>query len=465
MRIGLVVDSPQRDTMGLLLVAYHLLKEGHTVFLIPMYQMGFDPFVLNIDSIIVNYARPNNIPILKQMHKQGIQVSVLDTEGGVLSEDGLDSPENWAKEAENLNLHDFISNYFFWGPRVYDAFKKYSKLSDSSLKLTGCPRYDFCHSRWNSILSGEDNDYILVNMNFSATNPKFSHSEENELKTWTDIGWEENYARQQIHELNKVFPKYLDVISQIAKDFPEQKILVRPHPFEGQEIYREHFKEHINIKVECKGDVLNVIKHCRIMLHLNCGSSVETNMLGKTPVSLEFLNTDFMRRHTPLPTKVSLLAKSYDELKEWIAKPEDAERIYDRKQKYTEYINEWFAWDDGNAAHRVANYTHQNKPNKQKAGLMSQFITATKMGRNRPNSLQVLQGLLCQILGSSNVAKARGYLGTRKYKFIELKLVREILYKIKEIENEVRPIKISQAKNPLFQTPLASLKMDLLSGH
>ena len=75
-----------------------------------MYLQKFDISLLNLDSIILNYARPNNFDLIKKIKALGINVFILDTEGGVVSKNGADSVNNLPKNIKSLgiNIHPVV---------------------------------------------------------------------------------------------------------------------------------------------------------------------------------------------------------------------------------------------------------------------------------------------------------------------------------------------------------------------
>ncbi len=177
MRIGLVLDNPKRDLGGILLIAYQLMKQNHMIFIIPLYDQGYDIPLLNLDLLVVNYVRKNNIEFLQTYKELGIFITVMDTEGGVLPETGNFSPEFLAKLFSRNHGNTFVDHYFFWGEKLQKAFKTHSGMLSSQLSLTGCPRYDYCHRKWKAILGNRSNLYILINLNFPSINPRWGNTE------------------------------------------------------------------------------------------------------------------------------------------------------------------------------------------------------------------------------------------------------------------------------------------------
>ena len=117
MKIAFSIDNPQRDLKGILLISKYLLEKDHEVFLIPMHTLSIDTFLINPDVMVFNYVRPNNERLIKKVKDLGIKTFILDTEGGVLSENGLDSPKKWAENFKAKKYKDIIDGYFFWCPR------------------------------------------------------------------------------------------------------------------------------------------------------------------------------------------------------------------------------------------------------------------------------------------------------------------------------------------------------------
>jgi hypothetical protein len=72
----------------------------------------------------------------------------MDTEGGVLTDKGANSPKALSNYIKSSGFKDFLAGYFFWGHEIYNAFKVNSGMLEKGLHLTGCPRFDWASSRW-----------------------------------------------------------------------------------------------------------------------------------------------------------------------------------------------------------------------------------------------------------------------------------------------------------------------------
>ena len=248
MRIGLVVDHPKRDLPGAVMLGYQLARRGASVVLVPMYEQAVDVPRLGLDALVVNYARPVNLDLMRSFAKAGLALYVLDTEGGVLAEKGGNSPPAMAAHVKDSGYADILAGYFFWGSRLYDAFLAAGTMPPEQLHLTGCPRFDFAASRWRALLDGEPRGYLLVNANFPLVNSRFTGKPGGEREAMVRSGWNGDYVDRFIADLKQVFTNYLSGIERLAAARPDRKILVRPHPFESEDVYRNALSHEMDLR-------------------------------------------------------------------------------------------------------------------------------------------------------------------------------------------------------------------------
>lgn len=456
-KIAIIVDNPKRDLRGLLLLSHTLAKYGARIFLVPMYQQGYDIPLLAPDLVIANYARENNRALLSTYQQLDYQIAILDTEGGILSEDGADSVNNWAQSINQSGLGKLIDYYCFWGSAVFEAFRKESGLDDSNLKVTGCPRYDLCSKPWSNVLSYKRKDFILVNTNFSAINPLFTQSADDEVKIFTQLGWDGHYVDSLFQSLKSVFPKYLDIIEHIARSYPERTIQIRPHPFENNRIYKERFTALENVIIDGDGDIFDAIGASSCVIHLNCGSSVDALRLGKLPISLEYLNNACMQNHAPLPSKLSLHATSTDHLINLLNDVQFTSKNFDFKKSLAE-VERWFYVNDGKASSRIAEFLMSNLTKNKKIPTRG-IIASILGGRKQPRLSQLVRGLIGIILGSKNASHlTERFLPNRKHKKIDIAFVEHLLTEFAALDDQKKPV-VSFAKNPFSTLAMSTIEI------
>lgn len=459
MNIGIILDNPKREIDGVLLVAYHLVRQGHEAYIIPMYQQGVDVPLLALDGVVVNYARSSNLAFLRAAKELGVTVFVLDNEGSVITEKDVKTPTN-PSHMRDTGVRDYIDHYLFWGQHQREAFARAAILPDDRLHVTGCPRYDVCSPHWRGLLDYPRDGYVLVNTNFSTVNPLFTKTAGNEKQAFRSVGWDSEYVDRLFHDLHQVFRRYLDTVADLARRHPDRLFVIRPHPFEDITLYERTYAAHANVLVDGSGSVFNVIHHATCVLHLNCQTAVETLLLDKLPVSMEFLNTELLHRHYPLPSNISYRAADTDELDCILRDPEAFRARYPARELCTQYVEPWFYLNDGNAAARVAEQLiAHTRPARDRRRFRRRLLSLNAC-LERPRLLQRAQALLANLAGSRAVSAWRRWLNpVRETKYVGRDTVEAMLHRIARHDGTRMSFNVSYARGMGLGLPLATLRV------
>ena len=453
-RIGFIVDHPKRDLPGGELLAHALAQRGIETALIPLYDQAIDVPLLGLDALVVNYARPVNRPLVECYRALGLPIFVLDTEGGILADSGGNSPPAFAAAIKNSGYAPLIDGYFFWGSTLRDAFADGSGLPSDRLHLTGCPRFDYAAPRWRGLLA-KPGGYVLANANFPLANPRFSGSTDQELETMVAAGWPRDYAEQLVTDVRLIADLFVETIAEAATRLPDQRFLVRPHPFENDDRYRSAFAALPNVVVDGRGSVLEVIANARCVLHVNCGTAVEALMLERLPVALDFINTPLMERHSSLPNRVSLRVASLDALVETIRDAPAQTATFDFDAIFDRVIAPWFHRNDGDAADRVADILADHVADRPVG--IRQIRTALSSSRPRSSAAQRLQALAGVAMGTLFVSRLRGRAQPRRHdKMFARDAVAQALARIAGHAGTIG-VRVDHARSPLTAAPLSSV--------
>jgi surface carbohydrate biosynthesis protein len=458
-RIGWVVDHPKRDLAGSVLAAYQLASRGASVAIVPMYEQGVDVPRLGLDTLVVNYARDANLDLMRSFAKAGLALYVLDTEGGVLAEKGGNSPPAMAAYIRNSGYADILSGYFFWGGRLHAAFNDNQTMKPAQLYLTGCPRFDFAAPRWRSLLDGDKRGYLLVNANFPLVNSRFSAKPGAEREAMIRAGWDGAYIDRFLADLKQVFANYLVEIGRLAAARPDRAILVRPHPFESEEVYRNALAPYPNVVVDGTGSVLDMIQNAAAIIHLNCGTAIEAVLLGKLPVQLEYLNTPATAGHAMLPARVSRPVASFDELLDVVDHVGEETTKFDFTGVHAANIDAFFYRNDGLAAQRVADVLLGAKDPRRP---FVSLISALRGTRPSPSLGQIAKGAASLLFGSAATERLRTWFSpARRDKRIEPADVAALLRRI-AVHDRRDPSLFTAARARCAKTglPLASIVVE-----
>lgn len=449
-RVGLVLDHPQRDMTGILLLALELARAGATVVVLPSYLSWIGAALTKVDAVVYNYARKSNFKVLQWLAQRDKDLFILDTEGYLSS----DRHKMLLDAIRPLGLGRWLQGYFVWGPASGEAIAKTDPELGLKVVVSGCPRFDLLSPRWRDMLRYERDGYILINTNFNSVNP-LRRDPMRERQTMIAAGWEPSYLDQFLADMRAGFAGFLELCSTLPKLLPHRQFIVRPHPFEWTEPYLKATAGLANVYVNTDGEVSPVLHNAARVIHLNCNTSVEARLLGGRPIQVGFLNTEFLRTHLPLYTGVSVIADSLGELcrmlddDEYLATKDDGTGIEER------WIRPAFHVSDGYAARRVAQALLERCRPKSQRSVESPAVreSAEKVtGR-------LLRLSLCGVFGTAAIAELRARLEPRRRaKEFTAAGIRTIIEALCEHSGETPP-KVRALRSPWTAMPLAAVEI------
>lgn len=307
MKLAVLVDNPKRDLNGAVLIAHEAAKRGADAYLIPLYDQAYEIPLLRPDVVIVNYVRVNNLVLIADWVSSGIKICVLDTEGAPAR------LNQFAQAVRELPVDDLVDMYCCWGVVQKQLLIESNAISEEKVVATGCPRFDFAAEKFRGLSPDVDlpQDYILVNSQYGFLNPKFAPLEVEQAAKKSVGRYSDNELHHFYIDAKESFIGFLGVIEVIATCFPDQFFVIRPHPFESMEPY-QNLNTFSNVAVIQEGSVLDYLKGCRFMIHVNCTSAIEAAFLGKPAIALTWL--DFEGDNANWIKKASIEVKSCEEL-------------------------------------------------------------------------------------------------------------------------------------------------------
>lgn len=417
---ALVVDNPLRDLDGLVLLAATLARRGVRSALVPMYEQGFDIPALEPDVVVANYVRENNRDLLARYRALGSRIVILDSEGSAGR-----SAQDYSRLVSRMEPGALVDDYCVWGRSRYEALLATGALPAQRVHLTGCPRYDFCAPPWTAALppTPVPAGFILVNTNFPLPNPRFAANAEEERRTLQRVWADESYVAAVYRDAQHAFDGMLRAIEALAQRFSAHPVVVRPHPFESVAPY-EKLRHPGNLQVRQEGTSLQWIRAASMLVHQNCSTALEAAMLGREPLSLEWLSTEALR--LPGPSAVSHAMASQAELERAVegllaarALPVGSELATARHAA----IEEFFFANDGRAAERVADVVL--------AALARPMAAGTPVRRA---ARSVIVDFARGVVGYEAIQSLRRNAGRRAAKAFEPHAVQEILQRLAGVQ-------------------------------
>ena len=280
-KVAIVVDHPLRDLPSCTLVGAYLAKAGIDVHLVPMNWQSREIFALAPDLVLLNYVRKNNELLIEKMIDAGIQYGMLDTEGGFYG----DLQKYTRLLSSKRNVIEGIRINCVWGDVFFKMWRDDIGVKEETLFLTGLPRFDFYAPEWGSQVikwlpeSWQDSQPLfLLNTKVAIANPQFSTTEQ-ELKMYRDVFKLPEEEIQRHLKLGRAsIEQNCQLARDLASDFTNSRVLIRPHPHERVATYSEKIGgNRPNLSADCSGAVVPWIVRSSALIHRQCTTAVECN--------------------------------------------------------------------------------------------------------------------------------------------------------------------------------------------
>ena len=196
----------------------------------------------------------------------------------------------------------YNSHLFAWGEDNAELWRQYPDLpADMPIHVTGNPRSDMLRPDLRSFFEPEAEklqkiygDFILVNTNFNHVNAFFPA--QNLFRPVKNVGATARFGKAAVgmsreyaeglrnHKLD-IFNAFRQLIPTLDQVFADYKIIVRPHPTENQQVYKDIAKDCKNVKVTNEGNVVPWLMATKAVIHNGCTTGVEAYVMGVPAIS------------------------------------------------------------------------------------------------------------------------------------------------------------------------------------
>jgi len=123
----------------------------------------------------------------------------------------------------------------------------------------------------------------------------------------------ENFARGRYVHVKQVFEKFKALLPFLAETYPKTTIVLRPHPSENQDLWKQEVEHYPNVTVQATGNVIPWILGSTVLIHNGCTTAVEAFAMDKPVISYDPYQNERYDNH--LPTFLSESCTTHDELK------------------------------------------------------------------------------------------------------------------------------------------------------
>jgi len=243
-------------------------------------------------------------------------------------------PETYFSRRLDSRSIKHVSRLFAWGEDNAQLWRQYPHLPDGiPIHVTGNPRSDMLRSELRQFYQKEVEgfqerygDFILINTNFNHVNAfgpdmnlfkPVKGSGQKAKYGRAARGMSREYAEGLRDHKQAVFKDFQRIIPRLEEAFPENTIVVRPHPTENHQVYRNIADRCQRVHVTNKGNVVPWLIATKALIHNGCTTGVEAYVTGTPAISYRAsINETYDNGFYRLPNLVSHQCFTFEEMRD-----------------------------------------------------------------------------------------------------------------------------------------------------
>jgi len=256
-----------------------------------------------------------------------------------------------------------VEEFFAWGPYQANLIRRHAPAAADRVIKTGNPRIDMLAPGVRDLFADDvaalRREYprlLLINTNFSLCNHKQGPGgfladlrANGKVKTEDDVRFAEGWvAHKQV-----LFDAFRDMLPELSRRFPDNTIVLRPHPSEAFDTWTALIQGLPNVRLVHQGNIVPWLQAAQVVIHNGCTTGLEGVLLGRPvlayrPVASDVFDIDLpnavSREVRDLPALLEAVASVVEQGSAWDPATPAARAVLDR----------YLTHADGSAADRIA---------------------------------------------------------------------------------------------------------------
>ncbi len=327
------VENQVRELDPKLLLACIAARQGFTAFIGSHREIDLRITSFPRSIYLSKSMTASNLRMFDIMHKIGHEIVTWDEEALVHL-----PPDIYYSRRLSPQAIGYISHLFAWGEDNAELWRRYPALPKATpIHITGNPRSDMLrtellpfYDQQAQKLKQDHGDFILVNTNFNHVNAFFPAQNLFQPKKNLDetppfgkaaVGMSREYAEGLRNHKQGLFEAFQQMIPRLEKAFPGYSVVVRPHPTENQQVYRQIAARCSRMRVTNDGNVVPWLMAARALIHNGCTTGLEAYIMQVPAISYRpRIDDDYDLGFYRLPNLVSHQCFDFEQLCDTLGK-------------------------------------------------------------------------------------------------------------------------------------------------
>lgn len=285
-RLYIGLETKAREFEAKALLACVAAEAGYDVFLGQQKLFLKKLEQMPVGIFLNKSISPSKAKKYAHYRKLGFKLVAYDEEG--LAPFNADEYQKRRVSSESLrNLERFLA----WGQWQADVIAEKAPSEREKIALVGHPRIDLTRKELRGMYQHEAQrlrdrygPFVLINTNFSFYN--HFQGKDAAIGLFERVGKIKDEVQRAYYlgvrdHKKTLFYAFVEMVERLHARFPDVVIILRPHPSENHEYWRQVLPNHDKIKVVYEGNVLPWIMAAKVMIHNSCTTGIEGYLLDQ----------------------------------------------------------------------------------------------------------------------------------------------------------------------------------------
>jgi len=231
-------------------------------------------------------------------------------------------PETYLRERISRTAFGMVDAFFAWGSSHAELIRQKLVAEPEKIVCTGNPRFDLLLSPYREIFEQEKEElrrrygaFILINTNFTRYN--HYNGRDFVIRNLKEAGRIQDASHERFlvkwaDYLGEMFHRFVEMIGKVSQAFPGFAVIVRPHPSESLDSWKQETRPFPNVRVVREGNVIPWIMASEVMIHNSCTTGVEAFVMEEPVIAYRPIVSETFDSF--LPNAICPTASSTDEL-------------------------------------------------------------------------------------------------------------------------------------------------------
>lgn len=303
--IFIPVETKVRELHAKILLSCYAAEAGFSVILGMQAELLWMVKFLPRGVYVEKGVATQKIPETRLLKGLGNKIVAWCEEGLVIVDQ-----ESYARDRVSSEVFSMLDLFFAWGNVQEEAIARKMGPEADKIVIAGNPRFDLLREPYRAVFSSdarklkqEHGRFLLINTNFGLFNnffgPDYFIEKVMRAKGRIRDAKHEKFFRDWVNHVGKVYEKFIDLLPVLSRSFPEHKIILRPHPSENHDSWKNAVQGLANVEVIHKGNAIPWILASDVLIHNSCTTGVEAHVLGKPVVAYRPVFSDLYEFELP----------------------------------------------------------------------------------------------------------------------------------------------------------------------